>query len=56
MDEEGYLIVDAYLHTNVPGVFAAGEGHDKHFRQAVVSAGFGCMAAMEAEKYLASLE
>ena len=56
MDEEGYLTVDAYLHTNVPGVFAAGEVHDKRFRQAIVSAGFGCMAAMEAEKYLASLE
>lgn len=56
MDHEGYLIVDQYLHTNVPGVFAAGEVHDKHFRQAIVSAGFGCMAAMEAEKYLSSLE
>jgi thioredoxin reductase (NADPH) len=56
MDHEGYLIVDAYLHTNVPGVFAAGEVHDKHFRQAIVSAGFGAMAGMEAEKYLASLE
>ncbi len=56
MDHEGYLIVDSYLHTNVPGVFAAGEVHDKHFRQAIVSAGFGCMAAMEAEKYLSSLE
>ena len=56
LDEEGYLTVDAYLHTNVPGVFAAGEVHDKRFRQAIVSAGFGCMAAMEAEKYLASLE
>jgi thioredoxin reductase (NADPH) len=56
MDDEGYLIVDEYLHTNVPGVFAAGEVHDKHFRQAIVSAGFGCMAAMEAEKYISSLE
>ncbi len=56
MDHEGYLIVDARLHTKIPGVFAAGEVHDKVFRQAVVSAGFGCMAAMEAEKYLASLE
>jgi thioredoxin reductase (NADPH) len=56
MDHEGYLIVDPYLHTSVPGVFAAGEVHDKHFRQAIVSAGFGCMAALEAEKYLASLE
>ncbi|HZY41292.1 MAG TPA: thioredoxin-disulfide reductase [Anaerolineae bacterium] len=56
MDHEGYLIVDPYLHTNVPGVFAAGEVHDKHFRQAIVSAGYGCMAAMEAEKYISSLE
>jgi thioredoxin reductase (NADPH) len=56
MDHERYLVVDPYLHTNVPGVFAAGESHDKHFRQAIVSAGFGCMAALEAEKYLASLE
>jgi len=56
MDDEGYLVVDPYLHTNIPGVFAAGEVHDKHFRQAIVSAGFGCMAAMEAEKYLAALE
>ncbi len=55
MDEEGYLIVDPRLHTNVPGVFAAGETHDKHFRQAIVSAGYGCMAQMEAEKFLASL-
>jgi thioredoxin reductase (NADPH) len=56
MDHEGYIIVDPYLHTNLPGVFASGEAHDKHFRQAIVSAGFGCMAAMETEKYLASLE
>ena len=56
MDREGYLIVDPYLHTSVPGVFAAGEVHDHHFRQAIVSAGYGCMAAMEAEKYISSLE
>ena len=56
MDKEGYLIVDPYLHTSIPGVFAAGEVHDKRFRQAIASAGYGCMAAMEAEKYLASLE
>ena len=56
MDHEGYLIVDPFLHTRVPGVFAAGEAHDKHFRQAIVSAGFGCMAALETEKYLASLD
>ncbi len=56
MDEEGYVTVDERLHTNVAGVFAAGETHDHIFRQAVVSAGFGCMAAMEAEKFLAELE
>lgn len=56
MDEEGYLLVDARLHTNIPGVFAAGETHDHIFRQAVVSAGYGSMASMEAEKFLANLE
>jgi thioredoxin reductase (NADPH) len=56
MDEEGYLLVDNRLHTNVPGVFAAGEVHDKIFRQAISSAGFGCMAALEAEKFLAALD
>ncbi len=51
-DHEGYLKVDARLHTSVPGVFAAGEIHDNWFKQAITSAGFGCMAAMEAEKFL----
>ena len=54
MDHEGYLKVDSRLHTSVPGVFAAGEAHDNWFKQAITSAGFGCMAAMEAEKYLAN--
>ncbi len=56
MDEEGYLKVDERLHTNIPGVFAAGEAHDHIFRQAVVSAGYGSMAAMEAEKFIADWE
>ncbi|MCI0478207.1 MAG: thioredoxin-disulfide reductase [Anaerolineales bacterium] len=56
MDEEGYLKVDARLHTNIPGVFAAGESHDHIFRQAVVSAGYGTMAELEAEKWLAEWE
>ena len=56
MDEEGYLKVDARLHTNIPGVFAAGESHDRVFRQAVVSAGYGTMAELEAEKWLAEWE
>ncbi|MBI2845930.1 MAG: thioredoxin-disulfide reductase [Chloroflexi bacterium] len=55
MDEMGYLVTDQRMHTNIPGVFAAGEVSDHIFRQIVTSAGFGCMAAMEAEKYLASL-
>ena len=56
MNEEGYIKVDERLHTSVPGVFAAGEAHDHIFRQAVVSAGYGCMAQMEAEKFLADWE
>ena len=56
MNEEGYLKVDERLHTSVPGVMAAGEVHDHVFRQAVVSAGYGSMAAMEAEKFLANWE
>lgn len=56
MNEEGYLKVDERLHTSVLGVFAAGESHDHIFRQAVVSAGYGCMAAMEAEKFIAEWE
>jgi thioredoxin reductase (NADPH) len=55
MTPEGYLEVDSRLHTSVPGVFAAGEIHDNWFKQAITSAGFGCMAAMEAEKYLTQL-
>ncbi len=53
MDEHGYLTVDARLHTSVEGVFAAGEIHDNWFKQAITSAGYGCMAALEAEKYVA---
>ena len=56
MDEDGYVISNRYMHTNVEGVFVAGEAQDHYFRQAITSAGEGCQAAMEAEKFIARLE
>jgi thioredoxin reductase (NADPH) len=52
LDDQGYIILKENTKTNVQGVFAAGDVHDRRYRQAVTAAGFGCMAAIDVDKYL----
>ena len=52
LDDEGYIVLKNKTHTNIEGVFAAGDVHDRSYRQAITAAAFGCMAAIDVDEYL----
>jgi thioredoxin reductase (NADPH) len=52
LDEMGYIVVHNSVETSMDGIFTAGDVHDKYYRQAITAAGFGCMAALRAERWL----
>jgi thioredoxin reductase (NADPH) len=56
LDDHGYIVSPDGVHTNVPGVFVAGDVYDVRYKQAITAAGMGCKASLEAEKYLEELD
>lgn len=54
LDNDGYIKVQNHYHTNIPGVFTAGDVHDRSYRQAITASGFGAAAALEAERWLST--